>query len=85
MHDYQWFPFYGLPFGLGWVMMLLFWGLVIAAMVALIRWLVMPAVGQGRTGSTSTHKTPADILRERYARGEIEREEFLRRLEDVSE
>ena len=85
MHDYQWFPFYGLPFGLGWVVMLLFWGLVIVGIVFLIRWLVMPTVEQGRAGLPSAHKTPADILRERYARGEIEREEFLRRLYDVSE
>lgn len=85
MHDYQWFPFYGLPFGLGWAVMLLFWGLVIVGIVALIRWLVMPNAGQGQTNSTLAHKTPADILRERYARGEIEREEFLRRLDDLGE
>jgi hypothetical protein len=39
--------------------------------------------GQGR--SPAVAKTPNEILRERYARGEIEREEFLQRLEDIRE
>jgi len=49
--------------------MLLFWGMVIAGLVVGIRWLVM----QGRaSGSDSAMQ----ILRERYARGDISREEF---------
>ncbi|MBI4246096.1 MAG: SHOCT domain-containing protein [Candidatus Rokubacteria bacterium] len=60
------------------LMMLLFWGAVIAAVIVGIRWLV-------RQGSSARPDTAIDILRERYARGEINREEFeaLRRdLED---
>jgi putative membrane protein len=51
------------------VMRLLFWGVVIVGIVLGIRSLM----GQGR----QSHQDAAmDILRERYARGEITREEF---------
>jgi hypothetical protein len=38
----------------------------------------------GRERSSSIQNTPVDILRYRYARGEIEREDFMRRLEDLN-
>jgi putative membrane protein len=67
--------------GLGMVSMLLFWVLVIAAIVTLVRYL-------SRTGISSEHqqeKTALGILKERYARGEIEREEFELKKRDLSE
>ena len=57
-------------------MMLLFWGVVIAGMVLAIRWLV--AQGRG-----PAHDSALAILRERYARGEINREEFEARRRDL--
>lgn len=65
------FPYMGLVGGL---VMLLFWGLVIAGIV----WLVQSAI-QGRqppadTGSAS--ESPLDILKRRYASGEITKEQF---------
>jgi putative membrane protein len=61
----------------GMLMMILFWGGVIAAIVLLVRWL--------GTGSSATN-APApiqgralEILKERFARGEIDREEFEER------
>ncbi len=81
----------GAPYGYGWgmhpwmwgawglgmmFMMLLFWVLVIVGIIAGIRWLL----GQRR-------ETPRDsaleILRERYARGEINKEEFEARRRDL--
>lgn len=59
---------WGMGMGMGWIGMLLFWGLVIAGIVALVRW-----VG---AQSDAPARTPLQILQERYARGEIERDQY---------
>ncbi len=61
----------------GSLMMVLFWGGIIVAVVLLFRWL-----GGGSTGATappSPGKTALDILKERFARGEIDKDEFEER------
>jgi putative membrane protein len=55
------------------LMMILVLALPVAALVLLIRWL------GGSRSSASPGQTPLDILRERYARGEIDKEEFEER------
>lgn len=55
------------------LMMILVLALPVVAVVLLIRWL------GGSRGSASPGQTPLDILRERYARGEIDKEEFEER------
>lgn len=55
---------------LGWIPMLLFWIILILGVVALFRYLG----GSGKT--TRNDKTPLDILKERYARGDIDKKEF---------
>lgn len=63
--------------GLGMVfMMLAFWALVIAGMVLGIRWLV-------RQGRPPERDRALEILRERYARGEIGKEEFESKKRDL--
>ena len=66
--------------GMGWfgmIVMLLFWVLVIAGIVFLIRWLVQGTGGRNRSGSNAgTGSQAMDILKERYAKGEISRDEF---------
>jgi putative membrane protein len=57
-------------------MMLVFWGLVIAGLFLGIRWLAR----QGREDRTDR---ALNILRERYARGEINKEEFEARRRDL--
>lgn len=84
MYDHDFFPFFGMPYGLGWIFMILFWVLVIAGVIAIVRWLTGGTSRRAQDMPGPGHRTPADILRERYARGEIEREEFLQRLEDLN-
>ena len=56
---------------------LLFWGLIIAGIVALVRY-TGRRTPQGGPGAEAA--TPQRILAERFARGEIDEEEYTRRL-----
>jgi putative membrane protein len=55
----------------------LFLGVLIALVVLLVRWLSASG-STGGAGPSST-KTPVDILRDRFARGEIDKDEFEER------
>jgi putative membrane protein len=57
--------------------MLLFWGLIIVGLVLGIRWLL----SQGRP---SRSDSALEILRQRYARGEINKEEFEAKKRDLT-
>jgi len=67
----------GIGMGIG---MILFWGLIIAAIVVLVR-------GFGARPVASepglVEKTPLDILGERYAKGEIDKSEFEQKRRDL--
>lgn len=66
--------FWGGGYGMfGGLMMLVFWGVVIALIVLAVRWF-----SQDRN-DTGPKADAMDILRERFARGEIDEEEFERR------
>ncbi len=65
--------------GFGWISMILFWGLVILAIAALAKWLMQ----QPSSGGSPRDKTPLQILQERYARGEIDREEYEQKRQDL--
>jgi putative membrane protein len=63
---------------LGPLFFILVLALVIAAAVLLVRWLAGP--GQGAAPhQLPTARTPLDILKERFARGEIDKDEFEER------
>ena len=78
MWGYNGYGFGGGGMGIG---MLLFWGLIIAAIVVLAR-----GFGGKSEGGASRlrEKTALDILGERYARGEIGKAEFEEKRRDLA-
>lgn len=77
MWGYDGFGFGGGLMGIG---MLVFWGLIIAAIVMLARGF---GGRSGRSEPSLAEKTGLDILRERYARGEIDSSEFAQKRRDL--
>ena len=71
--------------GTGWfgmIFMIIFWGLVIFGLVSLIRMLIQNTSSKGQTGVRSGSNA-IDILKERYAKGEISRDEFESMKKDI--
>lgn len=67
----------GMAGGIGWMLLgLVFMIVFIVGIVLLIVWLV-------RRGSTP-RSSAADVLRNRYAKGEIDKAEFTERMKDIS-
>jgi putative membrane protein len=63
--------------GMGWIFMIIFWGLVVVGLILLIRYLIrIPKEGK-------FEESALDILKRRYARGEIEKEEFEQKKKDL--
>ena len=56
----------------GGIFMLLFWGVIIIGGFFLVRYLMR----QSQTATRATENTALEILKQRYARGEINDEEF---------
>jgi len=76
-----WCPMCGGAAGWGWGMvgMMFFWLIALVAIVALV-WRLLG--GAGNIGGTPSGRAE-DILKERYARGEIDRDTYARMLEDL--
>ena len=73
MNGFGWEP------GFGWIFMILFWGLVIIGVAAIAR-----SVLEGRSWKAEPReRTALDILKERYARVEIDRQEFEQKRHDL--
>jgi putative membrane protein len=60
------------------------WLLLLALVVAAVAWFVRPAGGPADRAPRN-HRPSAglDVLEERYARGEIDREEYLQKKRDI--
>ena len=71
--------------GMGWfgmIFMIVFWGLIIVGLVSLIRWLIQNTSRKGQSG-VSVGPKAIDILKERYAKGEISQDEFETMKKDI--
>ena len=64
---------------LGWIFMLLFWALVVIGIIVLIRWLTHGS----RHGWHDHGHSALGILKERYAKGEIDKREFEEKKKDL--
>jgi putative membrane protein len=67
---------YGMGIGMGW--MWIFWAVVLVAFVTVI----VLALNVTRR-SPGGRESPEDILRRRYAQGELDQEEYQKRLHDL--
>jgi putative membrane protein len=93
MHGgWMWNDGYGWGWGWGgWILMALvmivFWALVITAIVLAVRYFAGGGTTHGRAGGgpTPTGGRAEDLLAERYARGEIDDDEYRRRLTLIRE
>ena len=77
-----------MPFnGSDWIFMFVFWGFIIWTIIALVR----GSFGSSRMcghnhgdDARGKDKSPLEILKERYAKGEIDKKEFEERKKDLS-
>lgn len=65
----------------GGLFMIVFWGAIVVLIVLAFRWLG----GTHGAHLGTPHRTALDILKERYARGDIDKEEFLERKRHLTE
>ena len=67
--------------GMGWIFMIIFWGLIIVGLIFLIKWLA--GLSRPRVSYDKGRDSALEILRERYAKGEINKEEFEQKKRDL--
>jgi len=87
----------GYGYGPGWGMMngwgygygygvahMIFWVVILVAVVAVIVWLVRSTGTGVHQLSPPRRSAGLDVLEERYARGEINRDEYLQKKKDIA-
>ncbi|MHB1075899.1 SHOCT domain-containing protein [Thiobacillus sp.] len=74
---------FGLLFGVVW--MLLMWGIPLLLVIALLKYLFFRPHDKGGPDIRPEQKTSLDILKESYARGDLSRDEYLQKRDDLLE
>ena len=69
---------WGMGFGMGW------WWMIGVICIVIIVWIVVKIINQTNSSNTRLgNKSALDILKERYAQGEINKQEFEERKKDL--
>lgn len=74
MMNFEFVPFSGF----GWFFMIIWWILIITLIVALIKWIIVQS-----KNTNAQEKSALEILKERYAKSEISKEEFEEKKKDL--
>ena len=73
----------GMLFGVFW--MILMWGIPFLLIIALLKYLFARPRDTDIRDVQPAQKTPLDVLKEAYARGDIRRDEYLQKRDDLLE
>ena len=65
------------PMGSGWFMMILWWVTIIAIVIVAVKWLSQ------QKGQSQKEDSAIEVLKKRYACGEISKEEFAEKKKDL--
>lgn len=69
---------WGMGFGMGW------WWIIGLIIMVIIVWMIVKVINQNKNSNTRVgNKSAFDILKDRYARGEIDKQEFEERKKDL--
>ncbi|MBI4743661.1 MAG: SHOCT domain-containing protein [Actinobacteria bacterium] len=71
---------YGITGGIGMFLMTVFWILILVGGIFILKWIF---VDQGRQGQPYKEEDALEVLKKRYAKGEINKEEFEEKKKDL--
>lgn len=82
----SWHPGWGWDHMLfGGLMMIAFWGAIIVLLVLLVRWLGGASGPNHPSSASASRRSPLEILQERFAKGEIDKEDYEERRKLLSD
>lgn len=67
--------------GMGWIFMIIFWALIIVGLIFLVKWLA--SLSRSHVSHDTIQDSALDILKRRYAKGEINKDEFEEKKRDL--
>ena len=78
----QWGMMGGYGYGYG-LIHIIVWVVILIVIIAVVVWLVRSMASPGVHHLPPRRSTGLDVLEERYARGEIDRDEYLQKKKDI--